>query len=57
MSIIAGIEYGNLIFSKRHELDQAAYSKYFKDNFDQHNDVGHRRYEPVMRRSNRYLHY
>lgn len=27
------IDYGNLIFSKRHEIDKKAYSKY-NDNFD-----------------------
>jgi len=34
MAIIAGIDYGNLIFSKRYKLDQEAYSEYYKDNFD-----------------------
>lgn len=33
MSIINGIDYGDLFFSKRNELDQAAYSRYYSDNF------------------------
>ena len=29
-----GIDYGGLIFSKRFEIDQKAYSKYYDDYFD-----------------------
>jgi hypothetical protein len=37
MGVINGIDYGDLIFSKRCELDQAAYSRYYSDNFG--NDI------------------
>lgn len=33
MSIIHGIDYGEMIFSKRHEIDKKAYEKYYNDNF------------------------
>ena len=33
--IFNGIDYGDLIFSKRHELDKLAYSKYYNNFFDQ----------------------
>ena len=34
MAIICGIDYGDLIFSKRHELDKQAYAKYYNDYFE-----------------------
>lgn len=33
MGKINGVDYGDLIFSKRHELDKKAYEKYYNDNF------------------------
>jgi hypothetical protein len=37
MSIINGIDYGDLIFSKRHEINQKAYENYYSDNFNYKN--------------------
>ena len=34
MSIINGIDYGDLIFSKRQEFDKKAYEKYYNENFN-----------------------
>lgn len=34
MANINDIDYGDLIFSKRHEIDKKAYSKYYNDNFN-----------------------
>ena len=34
MAIINGIDYGDLIFSERYELDQKAYSKYYDNYFE-----------------------
>ena len=33
-----GIDYGDLIFSKRFQIDQKAYSKYYSDCFDDNDD-------------------
>ena len=37
MSLINGIDYGDMIFSKRHEIDKKAYERYFNDNFNYKN--------------------
>jgi hypothetical protein len=39
MSIINGIDYGDLIFSERHEIDKKAYERYYSDNFNYKNST------------------
>jgi len=39
MVFVNGIDYGDLIFSKRHELDKLAYSIYYNSCFDEIVDV------------------
>ena len=34
MKLKNGVDYGDLIFSKRFEIDQKAYAKYYDDYFD-----------------------
>ena len=37
MKLKNGIDYGDLIFSKRFEIDQKAYAKYFDEHFADNN--------------------
>ena len=58
MAIIAGIDYGDLIVYRRHELDKLAYAKYYDINYpkcksfnDWYGSEEHRKYIiPLMRK-------